>query len=127
MGFLAFSTAISRIIVDMPVFQELFGDQVNDQLLCERFGVEVYRVGDTCFCEDPEVWIEAQDLDKFFVSTLAGTFDAAVVKAIPLATSVDEAQSLAVRHLGLRELPLPIARPTFHQGTFELRAGEVGN
>ncbi len=119
MGFLPFSTAISRIIKGMKVFQDFVGSKVDNKTLCERFGVEVFRVGDTCFGEDQAVWIEAQDLDKFFVSTLAGTFDAAVVKAIPLATSVDEAQTLAVRHLGLRELQFPIARPTFSGEVFK--------
>ncbi|ABD72021.1 hypothetical protein Rfer_4335 (plasmid) [Rhodoferax ferrireducens T118] len=127
MGFLAYPTAISKIIWDMRVFQELLGDEVSDQLLCERFGVEVYRVRDTCFGEYPEDWLEVQDLDKFFVSTLAGSFDAEVVKAIPLAISVDKAQSLAVGHLGLRELPLPMARPTFSHETVELQSGEEVN
>ncbi|MDO8778367.1 MAG: hypothetical protein Q7K57_58550 [Burkholderiaceae bacterium] len=51
--------------------------------------------------------ISDEDLQKLFVATLAGTFDVAVVKLIPLATSMSEVQALAVVHLELRSRTLP--------------------
>lgn len=65
--------------------------------LCDRYGVAVYPVEALQPNPTPE------EAGKFFVSTVAGTFDD-VVDQIPLADTEEAGEALAVEHLGLRAL-----------------------
>lgn len=65
--------------------------------LCDRYDIAVYPVE----ALQPEP--KPEEVGKFFVSTVAGTFDD-VVGQIPLADTEEAAEALAVEHLGLRAL-----------------------
>lgn len=77
-------------------------EQSNDAL-CQQFGVAIFRVGELYDTDEIGNALSDEVLQKFCVTTLAGSFDD-IVKSIPLSVSVGDAEALAVKHLKLREL-----------------------
>lgn len=68
-------------------------------LLCQEFGINAYRVGDSCFASTAP----ACDQDKFFVSwPLDMGFDE-LGPTIPLAETEEQAYALAVDKLSLKD------------------------
>lgn len=72
-----------------------------DSALCEQHGIAVYRVGDVYDTDDED--IPESDRGKWFVSAIVGAFPEDLVRAIPLADSMQEAERLAVEHLIVRQ------------------------
>lgn len=68
-------------------------------ILCAEFGVCAYQVGKTCFAFDAP----PADHDKFFVAWNTPSELDDIGNDIPLAESEEQALSLAVQHLGLKE------------------------
>lgn len=92
--------------------------ELTNTALCELYEVGIYRVGEVFGryrCGAP---IPAEDRNKWFVATPTGILPACEVAGIPLTDSIEEAQGLAVKRLGLRELH----RAVCALGRQELRA-----
>lgn len=69
-------------------------------VLCRIYDVAVYNVGESCFVEEAPV----EDHDKFFVSLPALSDMCGKLDAIPLAQTHEQAELLAVEHLGLYQM-----------------------
>lgn len=72
-------------------------EEASADFLCALHGVVVYRTED--FSHFPDY--DPADAGKFVVTVPAFAFEEDVVRGIPLADSLAEAQALAVAHLGL--------------------------
>lgn len=72
---------------------------MSDESLCELFSVACYKVGDV-YSDQPK-----QENDLWFVSVLHDDprFKNVDIESIPLGRSLNEAQAIAVKHLGLRD------------------------
>lgn len=75
---------------------------MNNHELCQKHGITIHVIGDVYGKQQDGEPIPPEELNMFFVATPAAAFDAALVEAIPVAATVDEAEALAVRYLDLK-------------------------
>ena len=72
----------------------------DDASWCLQQGIAVYQVGDVYDTDADGEPITEVDCEKWFVSILVGSFPEDLVRAIPLASTAEEAEANAVKYLG---------------------------